>query len=311
MAVAAGLLLQAVGTGQTSTTAARVGLTHRAELIDAYDAILNADFERVPSIMASACGDVPVWCDVMAAVSVWWQIALEPDARMHDARFMRAAEQAITSANEWAQQAPARAEAWFAVGAAYGARAQWRVEREQRLAAARDGKRIKNALERALALNPLLHDARFGIGLYRYYAAVAPVGLRMFRWLLLLPGGNRQEGLQQIIDAYQHGDVIRGEAAHQLHLIYLWYEDRASDALSLVRELQHRYPRNPLFAINEAHILDVYFHDVEASANVLHELMTRAQSADVNQSALALRRAHVLLSALRAPSPLMSAPTAR
>ena len=299
--VVASLLLQAIGTGQTSTAAAVAGLTHRAELIGAYDAILNADFDRAAAIMAPACGDVPVWCDVMDAVSVWWRIALEPDAREHDARFARAAERAIAAADDWARKAPTRAEAWFAVGAAYGARAQWRVERQQRLAAARDGKRIKNALERALALDPLLPDARFGIGLYHYYAAVAPVGLRMFRWVLLLPGGNRQEGLQQIISAYEQGEVIRGEAAHQLHLIYLWYEDRAADALALVRALQQRYPRNPLFVINEARILDVYFHEVEASADVLRELIARAQSGDVNESTLALRRAHTLLSAMRAP----------
>jgi len=300
--VAAGLLSQSFGTAQTSATAAVPGLSYRAELIDTYDAILNADFHLVPTRVAPACVDVAVWCDVMDAVSIWWQIALEPDSRVHDARFSRAVERAITAAEDWAKEAPTRAEAWFAVGAAYGAQAQWRVERKQRLAAARDGKRIKNALERALALDPLLHDAHFGIGMYRYYAAVAPVGLRMFRWLLLLPGGNRQEGLQQMIDGYEQGDVIRGEAAYQLHLIYLWYEDRPADALMLIRGLQQRYPRNPLFVLIEAKILDVYFHDVEASGNVLLELIARAQSADVNESALAVRRARTMLSALRAPA---------
>jgi hypothetical protein len=40
------------------------------------------------------------------------------------------------------------------LGAAYGTRVQFRVLREQRLSAARDGKRIKESLERALALDP-------------------------------------------------------------------------------------------------------------------------------------------------------------
>jgi tetratricopeptide (TPR) repeat protein len=299
--LAAGLLWHTVGAAQSSSTAALPGLSHRAELIEAYDAILNADFHLAPVRMAPACVDVPVWCEVMDAVSVWWQIALDPETRVHDAHFSRTVERAIASADRWAKQEPARAEAWFAVGAAYGARAQWRVERQQRLAAARDGKRIKQALERALALDPLLHDAHFGIGLYRYYAAVAPVGVRMFRWLLLLPGGDRDAGLQQMLDAYQDGDVIHSEAAYQLHLIYLWYEERPADALTLIRELQQRYPRNPLFVIIEATILDVYFHDVTASAKVLRALIARAESADVNESALAVRRARVLLDALRAP----------
>ena len=69
---------------------------------------------------------------------------------------------------------PPRAEAWFYLGASYGARAQWRSMRGEQLAAARDGKRIKESLERAVALDPSMHDARFGVGLYQYYADVAP-----------------------------------------------------------------------------------------------------------------------------------------
>ena len=38
---------------------------------------------------------------------------------------------------------------------------------------------IKDALERALALDPTLHDAYFGIGLYHYYADVAPAALKV------------------------------------------------------------------------------------------------------------------------------------
>ena len=67
--------------------------------------------------------------------------------------------------------------------------------------AARDGKRIKDALERALALDPALDDAKFGIGLYHYYADIAPAALRLLRWLLLLPGGDRADGLRQIEEA--------------------------------------------------------------------------------------------------------------
>ena len=75
----------------------------------------------------------------------------------------------------WTQREPQRADAWFFLGASYGLRVQWRVLRTERLAAARDGKRIKDALERALALDPDLQDAYFGIGLYHYYADVGAV----------------------------------------------------------------------------------------------------------------------------------------
>jgi hypothetical protein len=302
-AVAAGLLLQTFGAAQTTGPVPVPGLSHRAALGRAYDAILSADFDLVPAQLASACDDVPAWCDVMDAVAQWWRIALDPDIRMHDALFLHTVERAISAATRWTDGEPGRAEAWFALGGAYGARAQWRVERKQRLAAARDGKRIKTALERALVLDPLLHDARFGVGMYHYYAAVAPRALRMFRWFLLLPGGNREEGLQQMIDGYELGGVVRDEAAYQLHRVYLWYEDRSAEALTLIRELRQRHPRNPLFTLIEATILDAYFHDAEASANLLRTLITRAELGEVNEAELALRRARALLHAVQTRSP--------
>jgi hypothetical protein len=304
LALVAGLcLLPAFGTAQPSSSAPIPGLRHSDALGRTYDAILNADFHLVTARLAPVCADAPAWCDVMDAVSVWWQIALDPDVRTHDERFARTVEHAIAAAEDWTTAEPARAEAWFALGAAYGARAQWLIERQERLSAARDGKRIRSVLERAVALDPDLDDARFGIGMYRYYADVAPAALRMFRWLFLLPGGDREAGLQQMHDAYERGHVIRGEAAYQLHRIYLWYEDRSADALSLIRELQLRHPHNPLFVLNEARILDVYFHDAAASADVLRLLIAHADADDVNEPAIAKRRAQAMLNALRVRPP--------
>ena len=295
-------LTLALWPGGAHTTAAPPvrGLSHGATLADAYHTILNAEFDQLAGRMDDACSDVPEWCAVLDAVSLWWQIALEPESRQYDGRFSRAVENAITVSTAWTVREPRRAEAWFATGAAYGVRAQWRVQRRERLSAARDGKHIKHSLEQALALDPDMHDAKFGIGMYRYYAATAPAALRMLRWLLDLPGGDRKGGLQQMLDARERGFVIRGEADYQLHLIYLWYENRPHDALALIRDLQTRYPRNPLFALIEANIHDVYFHDHKTSEIVLRALIERASSADVNASALALRRARAQLNALHA-----------
>ncbi len=117
--------------------------------------------------------------------------------------------------------------------------------RVERLAAARDGKRIKESLERALALDPGMHDAEFGIGMYRYYADIAPAVLRFLRWLLLLPGGDRVDGLRQLERAATRGKLVRGEARYQLHVIYLWYERSGREALEIIRALQARYPQQP------------------------------------------------------------------
>lgn len=290
----AGLALQGPG----ASPAVVGGLTAAAPLAAAYESILDADFARVASQLAPACPAVPAFCRVMEATALWWEISLEPDNTRLDASFGRAVEQAIAGATAWTVAEPARAEAWFARGAAYGVRAQWRVARDQRLAAARDGKQIKDTLERALALDPALHDAKFGLGLYRYYAEVGPAALRFLRWLLLLPGGDRAAGLRQMQEASVLGRVVRGEADYQLHRAYLWYENRSHDALAIIQQLQVRYPHNPLFALREAEIHDRYFNDAARSAAVLRALVTRAEAGDVHAATLAIRRARAALDAL-------------
>jgi hypothetical protein len=129
--------------------------------------------------------------------------------------------------------------------------------------------------------------------MYRYYADVAPAVFRFLRWLLLLPGGDRVQGLQQLERAVARGELVRGEAQYQIHVIYLWYENKFREALQIVRDLQARYPRNPLFRQIEAEILDGYFHDPAASLAASERLLALASSGAVNRADLANTVAHL------------------
>jgi tetratricopeptide (TPR) repeat protein len=271
------------------------GLTGVAAVARAYDAALDADFAALPRLLEDAGESAPGEAvQVVDALGVWWAIAVEPESRLLDVKFSRLVDEAIAAAAAWTAREPARAEAWFYLGAAYGARVQWRVLRDERLGAARDGKHVKEALERALALDPGMEDANYGLGLYRYYADIAPSALKLLRWLLLLPGGNRSEGLQQMEQARRGGLLVRSEAEYQLHQIYLWYEKRPTDALALLRGLQARYPHNPLFYQREAEILDAYFHDAAAMLDAASALQARAEDGRVHEAALAAVRARML-----------------
>jgi hypothetical protein len=279
---------------QTPSAAPVRGLTAATEVRRAYDAILDADFARLPAELERVCGPAPrEVCAMLDALGQWWQIAIEPESRLRDVTLDRLVADAIARTSEWTGREPQRAEAWFYLGAAYGVRVQWRVLRQERLAAARDGKRIKAALDRALALDPSMHDAEFGRGLYRYYADIAPSAFKILRWLLLLPAGDRAGGLREIVEARDRGLLVPGEADYQLHLIYLWYEKRSRDALTILQGLQARYPMNPLFRISEAEIQDVYFHDHAASYASAARLLTLAESQRINDPALAAARARL------------------
>lgn len=264
------------------------GLTAAPTVAAAYDQILNADFDGLQQRLPAICPPAPrVACIGLEALSLWWQIQLDPESRRLDATFLKQVNAAIAEAERMTKAEPDRAEAWFYLGAAYGVRAQYRVHRVQRIAAARDGKRIKVSLERALALDPGMHDAEFGIGMYRYYAGVAPAIFRFVRFLLLLPGGDRAGGLRQLERAASRGQLVRGEAQYQIHVLYLWYEKKSREALLIIRELQDRYPRNPLFRQIEAEILDVYFHDAEASLRASEQLLALVESGSVNRPDIA------------------------
>ena len=257
-------------------------------LARAYDAILDARFDQVDQELKRACGPAPPEaCQVLRATALWWRILLDPENRSLDSAFSAAVDRAIQSADAWTARAPREAEAWFYLGGAYAARVQWRVLREERLAAARDGKRIRDALGEAVALDPALDDAYFGMGMYKYYAAVAPAVARFLRVLLLLPGGNREEGLREMLRARDKGQLLKGEADYQLHIIYLWYERQTDRALQLLRSLRDRYSGNPLFLSQIAEIQDTYQHDVTASLASWRTLLAAARERRVNGAGLA------------------------
>ena len=267
------------------TSPAHAALTGAAQLAAVYDTILDARLEQVDARLKQACPPAPEGaCQALRVVSLWWQIQINPESRLMDRQFTDLAASAITANEAWTRREPQRAEAWFYLAGAYAPRVQWRVLRGERLGAARDGKKIKDALERALRLDPTLNDAYFGIGLYHYYADVAPAAAKILRWLLLLPGGDRARGLREMLQARDKGELLRGEADFQLQIVYLWYEHKTADALSLLERLDVRYPHNPLFLQLVAEIRDVYLHDHLASAAAWQTLLARALAGKVHSA---------------------------
>ncbi|MDE3153932.1 MAG: tetratricopeptide repeat protein [Acidobacteriota bacterium] len=288
-AATAVLLLALAAAAPARAAAAPVrGLTDAAALSHIYDRILDADFSGAAAALASACPPAPApACETLGVVNRWWRMALDPENRSEDAAFSHAADAAIHADEAWTEQEPERAEAWLYLGGALAARVQWKVLRGQRLSAARDGVRIKDALERALALDPSMQDAWFGIGLYHYYAAIAPLGAKILRWLLLLPGGSRTGGLQEMLRTHSQGELLKGEADYQLHLIYLWYEHDTGEALRLLDSLRTRYPGNPLFPLQVAAVQDAYLHDHAASLATAEQILRDAGAGHLHQPQLA------------------------
>lgn len=260
------LMVAGLKPGLRAAPAPETGLTGIAVLRPIYDHILDARLEQAEQALENACAPAPAGaCKVLLATTTWWRILLDPNDTSHDREFTTRVDDAIEDCLRWTGAEPERAEAWFYLGAAYGARVSFRVQRGERLAAARDGKRIKEALERAYSLDPQLDDARFGVGLYKYYADIAPTAAKVLRFLLMLPGGDRVGGLKDMEAVHERGVLLRGEADYQLHWIYLWYENEPKRSYALLRSLRERYPGNPHFVQRMADVDGRYFHDAGAA----------------------------------------------
>jgi hypothetical protein len=280
--------------GVAAGDAQRAGLTAAPQLARAYDAVFDARFDQLPALLTETCPPAPrEACQLLEVIALWWQIQLDPGDRARDAAFEARADESIAAIEAWTMREPQRAEAWFYLGGAYGARAQWRVLRGDRVAAARDGARIKEALERSLALDADLQDAYFGIGLYHYYAAVAPAAARMLRWLLFLPGGDKDAGMREMLRARNGGQLLRSEADYQLHVIYLWYEKQPERALELLRALRDRHPRNPHFPQRIAEVEDEYLHDPAASLRSWQTLLEGARAGRIAEAQIAETQARL------------------
>jgi hypothetical protein len=251
-----------------------------------YELILSAQFDRAAAELETACPPAPSEaCTALEAVSLWWRIQIDPDNRGRDQLFNDRARAAVKAADAWTERDPKNAEAWFYLAASYAPLVQWQLLRGERLAAARNGSRVRDALLKTLALDPSLADAHFGIGVYEYYADVAPTAAKFFRVLLFLPGGDRAKGLQEIDRTRASGALLRSEADFQRYVIDIWYEHRPAEALSILKSLDARYPSNPIFLQRTAEMYDAYLHDARASAAAWQMLIDRAREGRVYDAA--------------------------
>ena len=264
------------------------GLTSPEPLAKAYELILDARFDEAHRQLQQACPPAPrAACQVLDAVADYWQILLDEHDTSRDAQLIGKIDASIASAEGWVAREPKRAEAWFYNGGSYGTRVLLRGGlRAQYLSAARDGKRIHDSLRRAVTLDPSLGDAYFGLGLYHYYAAIAPTAARVLRFLLLLPAGDRAGGLKEMEQTRSQGLLLRGEADYQIHLIYLWYERQATRSLGLIQALHNRYPHNPVFYVRLAIVQGDYLKNHLAALHTYRTLFDEARAGRVAAPAI-------------------------
>jgi tetratricopeptide (TPR) repeat protein len=143
----------------------------------------------------------------------------------------------------------------FYAGMGYAMAARLYALRGENRNAARSGVRAREHFLRARALDPELADADLGLGLYNYYVDTLGAIARVLRFFMGIPGGSKQEGIQQLERAIADGvltsDVARFYLAQNLHR----YDQRYEQALAVISPLVEKYPSNALFQLARGDLL--------------------------------------------------------
>ena len=104
------------------------------------------------------------------------------------------------------------------------------------------------------------------------------------------------QGMQEMLRARDHGELLRGEADFQMHWLYLWHENQPRRAPRPAAGTRPPLPRQSLFQ-RIADVQHVYLHDHAASARTWQLLLDRASTSQVAFTPVADARARLGLAA--------------
>jgi tetratricopeptide (TPR) repeat protein len=270
------------------------------------DALMNGDPDAAIQIFHGVQESDPEspLGDLLLADALWWKIyfatgnLINPDVfdvvstrtTPYDPQFDDLIGSVIRKAQGRirARQDVARNELYL--GMAYGLQARLLGMRGDDLPTARAGKKMRATLLDAIARDPNLNDAYLGVGIYNYFVDTLPAIVKVIRWLIGLPGGDRAEGLRQIERTATRGDLARGEAQFYLAKDFSRpFEHEYKRSLELFRQLAREYPRNGLWKILTGSLEIQLGHAPEGEA--LYRQVLKETAGDKSEAGRAFHRA--------------------
>lgn len=210
------------------------------------DALYRSDYDKAERVFGEALGREPgnpVY-SLGRAVGAWWRMennfALPKSPE--EKAFLSAVDQALDDAKKALDSAD-EAGAHLYLGSAYGLRGRWKASRQRWVSAYLDGRRAYKNAQKAVALDPELYDAYFGLGAFDYYVASLS---RLVRALAFTKGGDKAMGLAQLRLAAEKGRFSRVAAKLLLVGIHWTFEKDPKEAWDILDEVHRQYPGSPL-----------------------------------------------------------------
>jgi len=195
-------------------------------------------------------GEARWWQRYCAAIEIKygmveaWKRSKEPE----DELYLQLTDKAIEAADaQLARQETA--EMHFYKGMGYVLKVRVYGLRSDNRLAARAAVAGRAEMLRSLELDPDLADATAVLGLYNYYVSTLSPIVKLLRFFMGIPGGDKETGVKQMEVGMTHGVLLAVDVRFILARALRQYDQKYEDALKIAEPLTARYPKNPNFLL--------------------------------------------------------------
>jgi hypothetical protein len=101
----------------------------------------------------------------------------------------------------------------------------------------------------ALNLDPEMADATAALGIYNYYVETVSPIVKVLRFFMGIPGGDKQKGVEQMETGMNKGLFLAVDVRFVLARALRTYDQKYERALAVTEPLVARYPHNPMFLL--------------------------------------------------------------
>ncbi len=175
------------------------------------------------------------------------------DSESADATYLAVADKAIALAEARIARSNAAVDHLYA-GMGYALKARLYGLHAEGRAVARAGVAARQEFLKALEIDPQMADAQTGIGLYNYYVDSLAGYVKVLRFFMGIPAGNKQLGIQQLETGAKDGVLLKVTARFHLAKNLRDYDFDYARADATLAPLVEQYPQNSVFVLVYANL---------------------------------------------------------
>jgi tetratricopeptide (TPR) repeat protein len=251
-----------------------------AEARAALGPVYDGDFRGAEARLAALAREYPndAVLPYLQALALEWRLEQDPASHTLDSEVLALADRALRLADAALSRGGADGRALLARGAAHGVKSRLHLFRWDKGPAAREAVRMREALAAARASGATVLDLDFGLGLYDYYADTLPRFFKLVAFVLRIPGGDRERGLDAIARVARGGSLFHDDEARvQMYDIQSYFERKPDGAVHWIRETWRLHPGWPLWGLKLSQLLGEPMGQWAESAAVARRILATVQ----------------------------------